>query len=769
MPPNLRLTNPFASTSDPVVPRRWAGTTGAVLLGALVLGIVVVVVYWGGLRGEFLGPDHALFNRSPLMSAPPSPGSTAGFLPSWLPRTTAVLSLALDRVLWGPLPAGFRTTSLVLHWLTSVLVLVVGLRWMRRAAAATAALLFAVHPLHVAAVDVAGARGEILATLFSLLALLCLSFARDEDPEPAWDAGPSTFASKPRPKGTLGMDLESGAGSMPSARHAAQATASSTSRSGWLAAAFGACLAASFSSPLALTLPVVIVLADLFSATHASENLALRAKVWISMTVACIPAALAGLMLAPPAAPLNRWLTGRALLESLRLLIVPYPLPLYRMIGPGAGVDALSLLALAVALGVLAALFLLSRGRALPFPRIALLLAVVPILALALLPPAAQGPDVPFALLEERLYLSSAGACLVLAGLLDWAVARAGARTPSARLLTAGALAGLVCLVFGVLAASRHPVFENDASYYSAAAADSPGSMVVRVRLAEAAAARGQADKGLMVLKPLVDQRPSDPDLHLLLANLHRDARDLESAEAEAREALRLRPSFARAHGTLGLIEREKGNAPGAESAYREAIRLDPSLAEAHNNLGALLASRSEPLEALEEMKKALELDPTLGDAAANLASFLVDQKRPDEAIDVLRRALVYSEANARLHYVLGVALQTEGKRSEAASSYERAIELNPGYARPVNNLAILLTEEGRYDEAVVLLRHLTELEPTNERARYNLGIVYRSRGDTRQAAAEFAAALRIRPDYADASRALSEMANTPRDPAAGR
>ena len=79
------------------------------------IAALTLVVYADGIRGEFLGADHALFSRSPLVSPPPAAGEAAPSLPSWLPRATTTITLAADRTFWGPLPAGFRATNLALH------------------------------------------------------------------------------------------------------------------------------------------------------------------------------------------------------------------------------------------------------------------------------------------------------------------------------------------------------------------------------------------------------------------------------------------------------------------------------------------------------------------------------------------------------------------------------------------------------------------------------------------------------------------------------
>jgi Flp pilus assembly protein TadD len=112
------------------------------------------------------------------------------------------------------------------------------------------------------------------------------------------------------------------------------------------------------------------------------------------------------------------------------------------------------------------------------------------------------------------------------------------------------------------------------------------------------------------------------------------------------------------------------------------------------------------------------------------------------------------------------VVLQRRGDAAGAESAYRRAIIRDPSYARPMNNLAVLLTQQKRYEDAIALLQRVATLEPQNEQAHYNLGITYRLSGDKVRAAAEFGAALKLRPDYADASRALSDMASGGEAPA---
>src|SRR5262245_1368321 len=58
---------------------------GVLLLAVAGLVLLTTLVYWNGVRGEFLGPDHALFQRGPFTELPAGPGA-GSTLPHWLPR-----------------------------------------------------------------------------------------------------------------------------------------------------------------------------------------------------------------------------------------------------------------------------------------------------------------------------------------------------------------------------------------------------------------------------------------------------------------------------------------------------------------------------------------------------------------------------------------------------------------------------------------------------------------------------------------------------------
>ena len=102
------------------------------------------------------------------------------------PHTVTVLSLALDRALFGTNPAGYHAVNLLVHLVNVILLYaLLGRFGADRATAAGAAALFALHPLVVEPVCWVIGRKDLLSTALVLGALLVAAGPRGE-------AGPSS-------------------------------------------------------------------------------------------------------------------------------------------------------------------------------------------------------------------------------------------------------------------------------------------------------------------------------------------------------------------------------------------------------------------------------------------------------------------------------------------------------------------------------------------------------------------------------------------------
>lgn len=161
----------------------WKLSPGASLLA---FGVMGWLAYRHALYTSFLSDDFLLLQE---LGKGASSALTAYGPQFW--RPVASLSLFADLLIWEHSPAGFHATSLALHILNALLVMLVTQRLVApglelRPSAVLAGLTFLLHPSHSEAVVWIASRSDLLAALFSLTGLLVLMRSVESDRGGRW-------------------------------------------------------------------------------------------------------------------------------------------------------------------------------------------------------------------------------------------------------------------------------------------------------------------------------------------------------------------------------------------------------------------------------------------------------------------------------------------------------------------------------------------------------------------------------------------------------
>ena len=133
------------------------------------------VVYLGALWNGFALDDLTIIVANPLVHG--FSGVWRAFGASYFPpnidvsayRPLAVATYALDWTMRST--AWFHAVNLTWHVAASVLVAALACRWAGDTAGLVAGIVFAVHPVHVEAVAYVVGRNELMAAVFTLLAV----------------------------------------------------------------------------------------------------------------------------------------------------------------------------------------------------------------------------------------------------------------------------------------------------------------------------------------------------------------------------------------------------------------------------------------------------------------------------------------------------------------------------------------------------------------------------------------------------------------------
>ena len=159
------------------------------------------------------------------------------------------------------------------------------------------------------------------------------------------------------------------------------------------------------------------------------------------------------------------------------------------------------------------------------------------------------------------------------------------------------------------------------------------------------------------LLRLLVDQNPSDPDvLHLLANNLIAQNRHQQALEY-LEHALTLRPRSALIHHERGIAAAALSLYDSAEQHFQQAIALDANFVEALASYASLLACAGRLDEAEASYGKALQLRPDFSIAAYNFGRMLHAEGRVAEAVAYFLHAFTVNPSlvDAHSNYIYGI------------------------------------------------------------------------------------------------------------------
>ncbi len=651
--------------------------------------LAVVISHGGSVTGPFVWDDFFVITQNQALSE-------LGNLPLffqrsyWLEPQTGVVRpfrpireafFTIERAMFGLRPTGWHVTNLVLHATNAVLLLFLLRRLFGSfAVAAVSSLLFAVHPIHVEVVSWAKNSGELLAFLLAMAAILLYVSAVDK-------------------KGKRSVPL------LP-----------------YLASLIFFLLALGCKESAA-ALPVLLALwATMLPRGRRAEALLWTVPFWLlSFVYAAAQVSLTSsgessgfTIVAGHVNPIDRlWVSGKTIYLYLGMLSVPIHLTPLQIFPPTSRwLMTIGFIggAMIAALGV----FWLLRRRPEGFALIWCILAMGPVANLV-----AMNTGRPLA--EQRMYLPSAGFCLLLAGL----VVRASGAFRS-RYRTAGVciLAGIMAAPLALMCARYTAVWSNRLSLWRHGVRHSPTLTTPRNQLANQYRDRGQ--------------------------------RELEEAETSL--------AFGRINQQAGILiqhartMREQGKNDEADAYFRAAAQFFRSQWQLLTRMGGIMRKRGKPQEAINCFENAIQGAPTYVPAHEGLALTLMELQKFEEAEKACLRGLKVAPSSAILHNVLGNVYARRGEFDEAQAEFEAAIEADAKFLDARCNLSLALAHAGQMQEAERELERTLQIAPES-------GVVYRAAAQVYEVAGQLEAAIEalqkalvINPDDADAKAMLKEL-----------
>ena len=222
-------------------------------------------------------------------------------------------------------------------------------------------------------------------------------------------------------------------------------------------------------------------------------------------------------------------------------------------------------------------------------------------------------------------------------------------------------LAGVVLIASTIVTWQQLDYWQDTISLYRHTLQVTTDNGYINFNLGTALAEKGDLDEAIQEFRKALQIYPDLKDAHINLGVVLARKGYLDDAIKEYRLALCISPNDREALSNLREALAEKGGTDAAIQKYYEAIRKNPNDKDAHYNLGITLAGNGHPDAAIKEFQKTLQIDPADIKAHVNLGIALANNGDVAGAIKEFQNALRIDPNDTKAQANLEIALSQQG------------------------------------------------------------------------------------------------------------
>ncbi len=329
-------------------------------------------------------------------------------------------------------------------------------------------------------------------------------------------------------------------------------------------------------------------------------------------------------------------------------------------------------------------------------------------------------------------------------------------------------------------------------SFAEAALTTSPGNPNARVSLVRGLLGRREVARAEQELLPLLKQYPEAGTVQALNGALKLLQKDVAGARTAYERALTLNPTSIEALAGLTGVDLLQNRGPQARERVEGRLAADPNRVELLVLAAQVYGAQRDFPKAETSLRKAIQNDPASSRAYSMLAGVLLASGKLDAARAEFDQIGQRDPKNVAVQTMAAMIVHSQNHTADAKKRYETIVSADPTAAVAANNLAWIYAEEGdKLDEALRLAQGAAsrlpnsaevqdtigwiyykkelpalavpafeksiEAAPENASYHYHLALALSKSGDTQRARQAAEQAIKLKPDYAEAQRLLSQ------------
>jgi tetratricopeptide (TPR) repeat protein len=300
--------------------------------------------------------------------------------------------------------------------------------------------------------------------------------------------------------------------------------------------------------------------------------------------------------------------------------------------------------------------------------------------------------------------------------------------------ITAGAAVGSVLLILAVMTGLRCRVWKDSITLWNDVLRKYPENSLALNNRGRAYASLKQYQTAI---KDYDRSIAVDPQYELPYYNravAYDNLEEYDRALIDYGRALAIKPDLAIAYESRGVTYNHRGEYEKAIADFNQALKINPTMAVAYNDRGIAYFNLKQFELALADYKRTLKLEPSFFEAYINQGDVHFFRGEYDQAVADYSRGLAIQPAYPSAYYNRGVAYKALGEYDKALADYNRTLEIKPDFAEAYNNRGNLYLDLGEYEQAISDYDQALRFRPDYGEALYNRAVAYYTLNDFHRA-----------------------------------
>ena len=245
-------------------------------------------------------------------------------------------------------------------------------------------------------------------------------------------------------------------------------------------------------------------------------------------------------------------------------------------------------------------------------------------------------------------------------------------------------------------------------------------------------------------------------EVHRALAGSAIQRNDASVLAQEADQIMSLQPAAPDGYLLRGVAEIDRRQFPAAEQYLKQSLEKEPNNPLAYVQLGNLRMLQNQPVEAQKAYQQALDQDPNSADALGGLLNGYLVQKQPDKALAAIKAQIAKYPNSTAFHTMLGDLLKQAKDAAGAEAEYKRAAELNKNNVVALVKFGMAQGERGDVDASLQTYLDAAQNNPKEPTFYLLSGSIYEKKGDWDRARQMYQKVLAVQPDNPVASNNMA-------------